>query len=118
MRRSLTGRGMKTRDLRQDDGPLIGFIVSRSFLSRRGVPKVVESIAGAQIIRKPRLVRLSSPDDFCEFIVDGKTFLAIEPFGDNSEFWIVSEPPEECPQLERVRDAFSRHRVLFGLFEG
>ena len=109
---------MKTRDLRQDDGRLIGFIVSNFFLSRLAVPGIVESIAGARIIRKQRAFRLSGPDDFCEFIVDGKTFLAIEPFGDNSEFWIVSEPPEECPQLEAVRKAFSRHRVLFGLFEG
>lgn len=76
------------------------------------------SISGAQILRKQRRFRLSGPDDFCEFVVDGKTFLAIEPFGDNTEFWIVAEPPEECPQIEKVREAFAKHRVLFGMYSG
>jgi hypothetical protein len=109
---------MKTRELRNDDGALTGFIVSNTFLSRHGVPKVVASIPGAKVIRKQRPFRFAGPDDFCEFIVDGKTFLAIEPFGDNSEFWVVTEPPEECPQLATVRQAFAEHRVLFGLYAG
>jgi hypothetical protein len=51
-------------------------------------------------------------------VVDGKRFLAIEPFGDNTEFRIVAEPPEECPQIEKVREAFAKYRVLFGMYSG
>ena len=82
-------------------------------MSRHGVPRIVADIPGAQLVRKQKRFALSAPDDFCEFVVDGKTFLAIEPFGDNSEFWVVTEPPEECPQIEAVRRAFEAHR-LFG----
>ena len=112
------GRQMKTRELREKDGRLTGFIVSNVLLGRHGVPKIVASIPGAQIIRKQAPFRLNGRDDFCEFIVDGKTFLAIEPFGDNNQFWVVAEPPEECPQLAKVREAFTKHRVLFGLYGG
>jgi len=109
---------MKTKELRQKDGRLTGFIVSNLFLSRHGIPKVVASIPGSQVVRKQKAFRFGGRDDFCEFIVDGKTFLAIEPFGDNSEFWVVAEPPEECTQLAKVREAFTKHRVLFGLYGG
>jgi len=104
---------MKTRDLRNDRGQLYGFIVSNLLLSRHGVPRIVADIPGADIVRKQKRFALTAPDDFCEFVVDGRTFHAIEPFGDNSEFWIVAEPPEECPQVEAVRRAFEQHR-LFG----
>ena len=109
---------MKTRDLRNDQGQLIGFCVSNLLLSRHVVPKVVKSIQGAQVGRKQKRFAPSAQDDFCEFIVDGKTFLAIEPFGDNSEYWIVTEPPEECVQVEKVRHAFSMHRVLGLIYPG
>jgi hypothetical protein len=31
---------------------------------------------------------------------------------------VVCEPPEECQQLQKVREAFARHRVLLGLYAG
>jgi len=100
---------MKTRELRNDKCQLIGFRVSNILLSRHGVPRIVATIPGANVVRKQKRFALTAPDDFCEFVVDGKTFLAIEPFGDNSEFWVVTEPPDECPQLEIVRQAFEGH---------
>ena len=103
---------MKARDLRNDQGHLTGFSVSNLLLSRHGVPRIVANIPGAEIVRKQKRFALSAPDDFCEFVVEGKTFLAIEPFGDNSEFWLVTEPPEECPQIEMVRRAFEEHGLL------
>ena len=109
---------MKTSDLSAPAGIVTGFSVSNSFLRRGAVPKIIASISGAKLLRQQKPFRLSGPDAFCEFVVDGKTFLVIEPFGDNDRFWVVSEPPEACPQLARVRDAFEKHRVLFGLYAG
>ena len=103
---------MKTRDLRNNQGQLIGFSVGNFLLSRHGVPKIVANIPSAEIVRKQKRFALFAPDDFCEFIVQGKTFLAMEPFGDNSEFDIITEPPEECPQIETVRRAFENHRLV------
>jgi len=82
------------------------------------VSKIVASIPGARIVRKQKRFALSAPDDFCEFEMDGKTFFAIEPFGDNDCYWIVTHPSEECFQLSKVRDVFEKHRFFFGLFNG
>jgi hypothetical protein len=109
---------MQTRDLRERDGRLTGFIVGNMFLDRHDISNVVAKIPGAEIGRKQRRFAFVGPDDFCEFVVDGKTFLVIEPFGDNSEYWIVAQPPEESSELAKVREAFSRHRLLFGLLGG
>jgi hypothetical protein len=110
---------MKTREMKNDAGIVTGFSVSNLFLRRWAVPKVVRSIPGARVVRKQRPFRFRARDDFCEFVVDGKTFLVIEPFGDNSKYWVVAEPPEpHCPSLAKVREAFARHRVLFGLHAG
>jgi hypothetical protein len=100
---------MKTRDIRNDAGQLTGFSVSNLLLSRHGVPKIVETIDSAKVFRKQRRFAPSAPDDFCAFEFDGKTFLAIEPFGDNSEFWIVTESAEECSQIDVVRHAFESY---------
>jgi hypothetical protein len=107
---------MRVSDLRNDAGLLTGFSVSRLLLGRTGARRIVAAIPGCKVVRRQGRFKLSGRDDFCEFAIDGKTFLVIEPFGDNSRYWVVADPPEaECPQLARVRDAFQRHRV-FGLF--
>jgi len=112
-------RQMRTRDLTNHEGILTGFIVRNTLLPRRTVSRIVDAIPGAKLLRLQKRFARSGRDDFCEFVVDGKTFLVIEPFGDNDQFWVVAEPPaKECPQLAKVRDAFQRHGVLFGLFAG
>lgn len=110
---------MKTKELRDDSGIVTGFSVGSARLTRWGVPRIIRAIQGAQLIRKQNAFRLAGPDDFCEFKVDGKTFRVIEPFGDNSEFWVVAEPPEpQCGPLAKVRGAFENYRGLFGFFAG
>ena len=111
--------GMKTTEMRNDSGVVTGFSVSNLFLGRRAVPGIVDSIQGARLVRKHLPFRFGGRDDFCEFVVDGKTFLVIEPFGDSNEYWVIAEPPApQCSPLAKVRDAFERHRVLFGLYAG
>jgi len=110
---------MKTTELRNDSGTVTGFSVRSTLLTRWGVPAIVRSILSARVVRKQQAFRLAGPDDFCEFVVDGKTFLVIEPFGDNSEFWVVAEPPEpQCFPLTKVRGAFENYHGLFGFFAG
>jgi hypothetical protein len=108
---------MKTIEMRNDRGLITGFRVRDVFLSRLAIPKIVLSIPGARANRKHRLFQ-TNRDDFCEFEVDGRTFLVIEPFGENTEFCVVQEPPiGDTPELRKVRQAFESRRVLFGPIE-
>jgi len=107
---------VKIRDMHNDDGVLTGFAVSNLVLRRRGVSRIIRSLTDARIIREQPTFRVGGRDDFLEFVLDGITFLVIEPFGDNSEYWIVSEPTTgDSEQLRKTRDAFRGHRALFGL---
>lgn len=57
-------------------------------------------------------MRHGGRDDFLEFMIEGMTF--IEPFGDNSEFWVVSERTVgDTEQLRKTREAFRTHGAVF-----
>lgn len=100
---------METYELLDEDGRVFAFEVNNTGLGRNGVCRVVETIPGAQIIRRPKLLSWFREEVFCEFSVGGKTFIAWEPFGDNSRYWIGPEPTEWLAETQSVRDAFESH---------
>jgi hypothetical protein len=107
---------MKIYDQLDKEGRISAFEVSNTFLSRKGLCKIVRSISEAQIIKAPGFrSSFKGEDEFCEFEIRGQKFKAWEPFGDNSRYWIGSEPPNWCEQLETIRSVFM-HYKLFGLF--
>ena len=67
---------MKTYELLDTDGRVYAFEVNNSGLGRKGVCRVVETIHGAQIVRRPKILSWFREEVFCEFEVDGKTFVA------------------------------------------
>ena len=97
---------MKTYELLDEEGRFFAFEVGNSGLGRKGVCRVVETIPGAKIVRRPKFLSWFREEEFCEFDVDGKTFIAWEPYGDSSRYWIGPEPIEPLPQTQRVRAAF------------
>jgi hypothetical protein len=111
------GEVVKIDEMRNDAGVLTGFSVGGYLLSRSGCQKAIRRIPAVEIVRTHRPFRMfGARDDFCEFVVGGKPFLAIDLYGENMEFWIVQKDIErDCPQLEKVRDAFQRGRKFFGL---
>ncbi len=98
---------MKTYDLLDEGGRLFAFEVSVLETDRRGICRVVQSIPGANLIRKPKLFSWFREEEFCEFEVDGEKFVAWEPYGDNSRYWIGPDPARWLPQTQRVRDSFA-----------
>ena len=102
---------MKTVDLLDDSGRVVAFEISVLETDRRGICRVVESIPGAKLIRSPKRFSWSKEDVFCEFEVDGEKFIALEPFGDNSRYWIGPDTARHLSQTQRVRDAFDAVRA-------
>jgi len=91
-------------------GQVFAFEVANLLLSRRRACDVVRAIPGATITREVRFLLFRREDVFCEFLLDGQRFKISEPFGDNSRYWVGSEPPRWCEQLAVVREAFSRFK--------
>ena len=86
-----------------------GFRVSNRLLSRRRACRIVESVPGVRILRSPKRWAWHSEDDFCAFELAGTEFLIVEPFGDNTEYWIVAAEPDPAarPLIDHVRPAFA-----------
>lgn len=70
------------------------------------VCRVASSIPGAVIVRQPQFLSSLREEVFCEFEVGGVRFVAWEPFGDNSRYWIGPEPARWVSQIVIVREAF------------
>ena len=116
---------VKTHGIKSDDGKEFAFEVDNFHLGRAGLCRLVSLIPGCVVVRKPSRFRWSFEDEeeFCEFELDGVRFVAWEPYGDNSRYWVgpkspAGTPPKWCPQVDRVREAFVQARPFLGLFFG
>jgi len=98
---------MKVYDLKDTEGRVFAFEVDNLFLGRRSACRVVRAIAGARIVREQRPLSWRH-DEFCEFEVEGITFVISEDWGDSSRYWIGPIPPRAVPEIDQVRAAFLR----------
>ena len=116
---------MRTYDLKDEEGRVRAFEVDNIVLGRGGVAAVVGRLPGVRLIRRPRILSWWREEEFCEFEVEGVHFVASEPFGDNSRYWIGPRPPMFVKQTAIVRAAFAAYlsarwlvwvrRLTFGL---
>jgi hypothetical protein len=97
---------MKTYPLYDEEGRLFAFEIGNTIIGRRGLCRVVEGIPGATLLRKPKFLSWFREAEFCEFSLDGERFVAEEPYGDNSRYWVGPVPPRWLPQTEKVHEAF------------
>jgi len=102
---------MRTRDLRDDGGTLTGVEISNLIITRRAVERVLSRIPGAVITKSYRPWRWSAEDDFVHFTLNGRTFIAWEPWGDSDAYWIYSQDAKGGPEVDAVKSAFEQHRV-------
>jgi hypothetical protein len=100
---------MTTYDSLDSQGQLRGFEVPNLMLGRRGLARVVRQLTGATLVRGPlRVASWFREEVFCEFDLGGVRFTVLEPFGDNSRYLIVADPPRPVPEIRLVRDMFRR----------
>lgn len=105
---------MRVYDLQDKTGRVYAFEVNNLFLVRRGACRVVRTIPNVNILNSPKLLSWSSEDVFCVFELSGQRFLILEPYGDNSRYWIEPEPPDFTELISVVREAFE-HAGIFGI---
>jgi hypothetical protein len=98
---------MKTYPAYTEDNKLHSFEIDNLLCGRHKATKIVESIPGATIIRRPkRLFSWFREEVFCEFELEGVRFQIDEPFGDNSRYWIGSPQKDNSKPIEKVLEAF------------
>lgn len=103
---------MRTYPIKDREGRLFAFEVDNLLLGRRGLARVVGSLSGVRIRRRPKFLSWFREEEFCEFEVDGGSFVAWEPYGDSSRYWIGPKDRRPHPAIERVEEAFARRGPL------
>ena len=99
---------MKTYSIHDEQHELHAFQINNAFVRRRTVVRIVGSIPNVTILKKPKFLSWFRDDDiFCVFMLNNKEFTIEEPFGDNSKYLIVSNPPGHCSELLTVEAAFN-----------
>lgn len=99
---------MKIYPIKDKEGRVFAFEVDGFLLDRRRVCRILRSIPGVKMLRSPGSLSRSREDEFCEFEISGQRFVAWEPFGDSSRYWIGPEPPQWGEQISVVLDAFRK----------
>jgi hypothetical protein len=87
---------MRTYDLTDEQRRLFAFEVSNTLIGRIGACAVARGISGVSNLVETR--DTAGKDEICSFELSGERFIICEPFGDNSRFWIGTEPPHWCPE--------------------
>jgi hypothetical protein len=99
---------MRIYELHDQRGRVFAFEIGVPWGGRRRVCSIVRKIPGARVIRAPRLLSWFREEAFCQFEIGGVRFQALEPFGDNSRYWIgPTDAPRWHPETEAVLRAFA-----------
>ncbi|MDH5444460.1 MAG: hypothetical protein OEY52_02820 [Gammaproteobacteria bacterium] len=99
---------MKIYPINNENHQLHAFEIDNSIINRKRVFKIISSIDGVNITKKPkRIFSWFRESVFCEFEINGIQFEIEEPFGDNSRYWVgKSKHGGYCDELLLVADAF------------
>ncbi len=102
---------MRTYPL-QSSGAIHAFEVSNLWLQPRAIARLLRS-QGADVTFERRLFR--SGDVHLQFRFKGKEFQVVEPFGDNSRYWIgpAGDAPVPSPEISELHKAFVHYRPGF-----
>ncbi len=104
---------MRTFDIKNENGDLIGFEVQNLLIGRNKIVKTIASITGSEILLRPRL--FDGAEVFCEFRLGGENFIVEEPFGDNSRYFIAHKNGLTTEQLNIVKNVFKSLNPFIGL---
>jgi hypothetical protein len=102
---------MHTSPTHDDHGHLTGFEISNLLISRAGVVRLLRTVPMVTITKNPKRWTLED-DDFVHFTMNEHLFKVIEPFGDNSRYWIVVEDAAGQGEVEGIRKVFDAHNIM------
>jgi hypothetical protein len=78
---------MHTHPIRNSSGHLLAFEVGNTLIGPATFGRIMESKLGARIIPKP-WKKFKNADVRLGFELRGDQFIVVEPYGDNSRYWV------------------------------
>ena len=106
---------MQVYEIKDGSGRIFAFEVDNGLLGRQAVIRIIERLPQAKLLKVPKLFSWFREDVFCKFEIMGHLFLVLEPFGDNSRYWIGPQDNAWYKEIDIIRDAFVKHRPGCGV---
>jgi hypothetical protein len=100
---------MQTHPIWKEDGSLLGFEITSTWLTMRALLRLLRSVSGVTDVRRQWF-----NDDRVIFKFCGKNAVVNEPWGDNSRYRIGLEEPHASPgaDIRPIHEAFRCYRGL------
>lgn len=93
-------------------GAPIAFEIDNAYVGLRAIHKLLTSIEDVTEVRPRRL--FSKWDTVhIRFKFKGRDYFVVEPFGDNSRYWIGPESEDHHAGIEEIRRAFADYKPNF-----
>ncbi len=98
---------MRTYPITSDDGKNIGFEICHTWIWIGSIMRILRSVPGVSLVSRAR-----GDDKRITFRLENEKFVVLEPFGDNSRYWIVPEAPgESVATQDELHQAFIEYRT-------
>ena len=107
---------MKTEKIVDKSGTLFAFEVRNDILSLGTISKILFSVDGVTDIKRHRYFGLLNfkSDVRVEFKFNETDFVVVEPFGDNSMFWIgPKDVSHRSDRIRKIEEVFAKYRQPF-----
>ncbi len=104
---------MKIFEGHDTDGQLVYFEVPNTLLSRKAAVKIIKEIPNVEILKNYK-----RDDIFCTFKLGNRVFEIMEPFGDNSRYYIGEPIAQSSEELKMIKEKFSTHKCGVFAFLG
>lgn len=103
---------MKTILDTNEDGVVVAFAVSNFLLSSRRIAKILRDVPGIDNVERRRFFEFS--DEIVRFRFDGEPYVVVEPFGDNSQYFVARRAEgAKSIDISPIEQAFKRASRFF-----
>lgn len=102
---------MRIYELETEAGDIYAFEVDVPLLGRRRVSSFVRRIPGVTVTKSPSALSWFREEVFCRFTLGQVAFEVLEPFGDNSRYWVgPADSPAVHAEIHELIEAFRTGR--------
>jgi hypothetical protein len=102
---------MHTYPITDKDRTIFATEIDNVYVTLGVIARILEGITEVSSVRK-RKTFSSSSDTHLTFLFRGRPFIVVEPYGDNSRYWIGPEDTDrEHLEISAIDEAFKRYII-------
>jgi hypothetical protein len=91
------------------DDRSVGFEIDNIYVNLRTIQLILSTVSGVNNIKRRRpFTKWESVHIWFKYL--NHNFIVVEPFGDNSRYWIGPQNPEEKINIDPIKEVFDKYQ--------